>query len=298
MPDPLIGISISDRGVQAVELSRNGLNASLLAIDEWVNPFPVDADGITPERVEAFAEALGTFLSVNRIRARRTSMALDTGFLFLQRVPADPDAPREAVLDQIRWEIGQYHPGMEPGAFLSDFHRMKPASAGPAEEVLAVSLRKESVRSLTRALTALGLTVQIIDADHFSAETALRINYPDIFRRTLALVGVKENRLDVSVLRNGNLEGYSYRAPSSNQEIVETIGAISRETPGILSVMVYGPYLDTDLLQQIRRGSALLVEAMNPLRHVAVADSIRMAEHLTAPSYRFASAIGAALRRE
>jgi len=102
----------------------------------------------------------------------------------------------------------------------------------------------------------------------------------------------------VSVLRNGNLEGYSYRAPSSNQEIVETIGAISRETPGILSVMVYGPYLDTDLLQQIRRGSALLVEAMNPLRHVAVADSIRMAEHLTAPSYRFASAIGAALRRE
>jgi Tfp pilus assembly PilM family ATPase len=298
MPDGLIGLSVSDRGVQAVEISRNGLNATLLAIDEWVNPFPIISDGITPERVEAFAHALASFLSVNRIRARKASLSLDTGFLFLQQVPADPDASRETVLDQIQWELAQYHPGTDPQAFLSDFHRVKRASPEPAEDVLAVSLLRESVRALSRALAGLGLSVQVIDADHFSAETALRINYPDIFRRTLALVGVKENRLDVSILRNGNLEAYAYRIVGSNQEIIDAIGAISRDTPGILSIMVYGPYLDADLLQLIRRSSAMLVEAMNPLRHVAVADSIRMAEHLTAPSYRFASAIGAALRRE
>jgi hypothetical protein len=114
----------------------------------------------------------------------------------------------------------------------------------------------------------------------------------------LALVGVKENRLDISILRNGNLEGYSYQVVSSNQEIIEAIGALSRQTQGIFSITAYGPYLDTDLLHRIRRASALLVEALNPLRHVSVADSLRLADHLTAPSYRFASAVGVALRRE
>ena len=73
---------------------------------------------------------------------------------------------------------------------------------------------------------------------------------------------------------------------------------LSREALGIYSIMTYGPYLDNDLLIRIRRSSALLVEALNPLRHITVSDTLRLADHLSMPSYRFASAVGVALRRD
>ncbi|MEK9139232.1 MAG: hypothetical protein AAB393_19100, partial [Bacteroidota bacterium] len=96
----------------------------------------------------------------------------------------------------------------------------------------------------------------------------------------------------------GNMESYSYCVVQSNKEIVDQIATLARESKGIHSLTVYGPYLDKDLLVQIRRASQLLVEALNPLRHVKVADSLRLADHLSVPSYRFASAVGVALRRD
>jgi Tfp pilus assembly PilM family ATPase len=298
MPDKILGISISDRGVQAVEVLRNGLSSSLLAIDEWENPFAAaEVDG-DQERLRAFTETLSAFLKVNRVKSTRVSLALDTSYLFLHRIPVENDTTDAQIRDHVRWELEQYFPAAGPDVFVSDFHRLKRSPAEPSTEVLTVSVRRPAALSLRRSLSGLGLQIQILDADHFSAETALRVNYPDMFRRTLALVGIKENRLDVSLLKNGNLETYFYRVVHSNQEIIDGVADISRETPGIFSITAYGPYLDTDLLHRIRRASALLVEALNPLRHVSVSDSLRLADHLTAPSYRFASAVGVALRRE
>lgn len=298
MPDSVIGMSVSDRGVQAVELVRNGLTATLLAVDEWENPFAVGGINGNEEHFRLFAAAVRKFLADNRITSKRVSLALDTAYLFLHNVPVEEGATEDEIREQVRWELEQFFPGEAPEDFVSDFHRMKRAPGETAGQVLSVSLRRNGAQSLGRHLKDLGLQIHILDADHFSAETALRVNYPDIFRRMLALVGVKENRLDISMLRNGTLEGYSYRVVNSNQEIIDAIAALSREAQGIFSITAYGPYLDTDLLHRIRRSSALLVEALNPLRHVSVADSLRLAEHLTAPSYRFASAVGVALRRE
>lgn len=298
MADAILGISISDRGVQAVEIVRNGLSATLYAIDEWENPFPADGPKPDDGGLTHFLDTLETFHRVNQTRSKRVSLALDTAYLFLHRIPVEGSPTESAILEQTRWELEQYFPGSDPKEFVSDHHRLKRSTTQPLDEVLTVSLRRRAAQALGRELRGRGFTLQVIDADHFSAETALRINYPDMFRRALALIGVKENRLDISILRNGNLESYFYRLVHSNQEIIEEIGRISRETDGIVSITTYGPYLDTDLLHRIRRSSDLLVEALNPLRHVAVSDSLRLADHLSAPSYRFASAVGVALRRE
>ena len=159
-------------------------------------------------------------------------------------------------------------------------------------------MKRKDAYTVQHALSKLGLDLHILDVDHFSADTALRTNYPDTNRKYLALVGIKENRLDISLIKNGNMESYSYCVVQSNKEIVDQIATLARDTRGIHSIAVYGTYLDKDLLVQIRRASALLVEALNPLRHVKVADSLRLADNLSLPSYRFASAVGVALRRD
>jgi Tfp pilus assembly PilM family ATPase len=297
MDDSILGLSISDRGVQAVEVGRND-PPTLLAIDEWDNTLAAGEKAPDSGGVERFTEYLAVFQKVNRVKAREVSVALDTSYLFLNHIPVDDNAPDLKIREQIQWELSRFFPDAAPADFISDFHRLKQHPDQQHCEILGVSVRRRAAQAIKKVLDDLGLSLTVLDADHFSAENALRINYPDSFRRTLALIGVKENRLDISLLKNGILESYAYRIVHSNQEIVEEIGRLSRETEGIFSITAYGPYLDKDLLLQIRRGSALLVEALNPLRHVSVSDTLRLADHLTVPSYRFASAVGVALRRD
>jgi hypothetical protein len=143
-----------------------------------------------------------------------------------------------------------------------------------------------------------GLTLTLLDVDQFSAETALQMNYPDSSRRHLALVGIKPGRLDVSRIRHGALEDYRYYLVEEERALPSAFAAVTRDLTGIQSITAYGPHLDRERLSEIRRASPILVEALNPLRHVNVSETLRVADNLRSPTYRFASAIGAALRKD
>lgn len=295
--DNIIGLSIGTRSIQAVEISRGAAASSLLAIDDWENTL-VNGGEEPPDGIERFHEFFSAFLKVNRIQARRAAVALDTAFLFLHTFPFDPTAQRKELQEHFAWELRQFLPDTDPRELITDIHRMSADPAEPQATFIGVSVRRKHIQLVQRALTRAGLEITIVDADHFSADTALRINYPDTYKRHMALVGIKESRIDISIIRNGNLESYACCAVKSNTDIVEQVARLARESHGILAMTAYGPYLDRDLLVQIRRASPLLVEALNPLRHVQVADTLRLADHLTVPSYRFASAVGVALRHD
>ena len=294
-----LGLSISGEGVQAVEIERANSSGTLLAIDEWGNSFPFDeASGNNGSSSQGFQEYLQAFMKVNRVKATQVSVALDTSLLFLNTMPVEDGLPRPRINEIVDWELHQYFPELQPKEFITDVHVMSTHRDQGWNELLAVSIRRRHTAAVKEVLRAMGLSLRIVDVDHFSADMALRINYPDTYRRYLALIGVKKNRLDISLMKNGTLQSYSYLVVKSDQEIVDQIATLSRETKGIYSITVYGPHLDNELLVQIRRGSALLVEALNPLRHISVSDTLRLADHLSVPSYRFASAVGVALRRD
>ena len=295
--ETVLGLSLSDKSVQAVEIEQDGPSNTLLAIDEWENTLPTSA-GHNGQGTTRFIEYLTAFMKVNRSRSRKVSVSLDTADMFLNSIPLDDGLSRIQINEHINWELSQFFPELSSKEFVTDVHVLTQRPADGWNEVLSVSVQRHDVYLVQQAVQQMGLTLHVLDVDHFSADTALRVNYPDTNRKYLALVGVKENRLDVSLIKNGNMESYSYSVVQSNKEIVEQIGLLSRETKGIYSITVYGPFLDKDLLVQIRRGSSLLVEALNPLRHVKVSDSLRLADHLSVPSYRFASAVGVALRRD
>jgi Tfp pilus assembly PilM family ATPase len=296
--DLIVGLSISGGGIQAVEIDRSGPTTTLLSIDEWENTLPAASANGSGEGLQEFQRLFGKFVRENRIRANRLSISLDTAMLFLNSIPIDQGLTRSEINDRVKWELSQYFPETGTEDFITDVHILTERANDPFNEALSVSVRRHDAIMIQKAAAAAGMELSIVDADHFAADTALRINYPDTYRKYIALVGVKENRLDISLMRNGSLESYRYIIVQSNQEIVQGIATLARKTPGIYSMTVYGPYLDRDLLTQIRRGSPILVEALNPLRHVNVSDTLRLADHLTVPSYRFAAAVGVALRRD
>jgi Tfp pilus assembly PilM family ATPase len=294
---PILGLSFGDKSVQAVEIEQEGPSNTLLAIDEWENSLPLHG-GQNGLGVDQFAEYLSAFIKVNHVKARKVSVALDTAQLFVNTIPMEEGISRPDVNDRINWELSQYFPETPAKEFITDIHTLTQHQTEHWDDVLCVSVNRHDAYTVQKAVAKLGLALHIVDVDHFSADTALRVNYPDTNQKYLALIGIKENRLDISLIKNGNMESYAYSVVHSNTEIVEEISTLSRESRGIFSITVYGPYLDNDLLVQIRRASALLVEALNPLRHVKVSDTLRLADQISAPSYRFASAVGVALRRD
>jgi Tfp pilus assembly PilM family ATPase len=284
--------------MQVVALERLGPTVTLIAIDEWESGFlSGSADGNGSAR-QSFQRRIKRFMGDNAVATGKVSVALDTALLFVNSLPIEQGLTRSEINDHVKWELSQYFPTQDPGEFITDVHVLAERSSGQYNEALSVSVRRHDAGALEKAVAGAGLELHIVDADHFAADTALRINYPDTYRKYIALVGIKESRLDVSLIRNGSLESYRYYTVQSNREITQGVAALARKTPGIHSITAYGPFLDRELLTGIRRGSPILVEALNPLRHVNVSDSLRLADHLNVPSYRFAAAVGVALRRD
>jgi Tfp pilus assembly PilM family ATPase len=298
--DFILGISISGGGIQAVELERDGTVTTLRAIDEWENSFsPANENGTRNDGDgRQLGEQIARFIKKYRVLARRVSLALDTSFLFINTIPTDQGMTRNEISDQVKWELAQYYPDVPSTEFITDLHVLTERSFGPYNEAMSVSLWRRDALSARKAVAAAGLELHIVDADHFAAETAYRVNYPDSYRKLVALVGVKETRIDITMMRNGGLDTYQYAVVGSNAAITERIAALSQWNPDLHSIMVYGPYLDRDLLTSIRNASPILVEGLNPFRHVQVAESMLVDDHMSVPSYRFGAAVGVALRRD
>ena len=197
----ILGLSICDRSVQAAEMEQDGASNTLQAIDEWDNTFP--ARGLDDARgTDRFLEYLSAFIKVNRVRATKVSIALDTASLFINSFPLEDGVSRPDINEHVNWELSQFFPDLPAKEFVTDVHVMAHHPEEHWKRVLSVSVRRRDAYALQSALARLGLSVHILDVDHFSADHALRINYPDAERRHIALIGVKENRLDISFLRS------------------------------------------------------------------------------------------------
>jgi Tfp pilus assembly PilM family ATPase len=298
--DLILGLSISGGGIQAVELERSGAVTTLRAIDEWENTFsPTNETGPRNDgEGRQLGEQISRFIKKYRVAARRVSLALDTSFLFINTIPIDQGMTRNEISDQVKWELAQYYPDAASTDFITDLHVLTERSFGAYNEAMSVSLWRRDASSARKAVAAAGLELHIVDADHFAAETAYRVNYPDSYKKIVALVGIKETRIDITMMRNGALDTYQYGVVDSNAGIAERIAGLSRWNPDLQSVMIYGSYLDRDLLTAIRKASPVLVEALNPFRHLEIAESLLVDEHLNVPAFRFGAAVGVALRRD
>lgn len=295
--ETILGLAFGTTRVQAVLLRHDGPTTTLLALDEWTNTIPFGTEA-NESGVTAFTNHLTSFIAKAGTEPDFASAAIGSEQTFILTLPFEEGISRLERNDHIRWEIGQYFPDANPADFVTDVQPITDNKIDKWVKSISVSLRKHDADRIKKVIGEFGLRLKVIDVDHFSADTALRYNYPDIAKKYMALVGIKENRVDVSILRGGVLESYSYHAVASNQEIAACVSSLPEHHRGLFSLSAYGSFLDTDLLTRIRRDSSLLIEALNPLRHIDVADSLRLEESISLPSYRFATAVGVALRRD
>ena len=164
--------------------------------------------------------------------------------------------------------------------------------------IMMVSVRRDLIQKMYHALSRLRLGLDIVDVDHFSADNALRFNFPETMNTFVALIGLKGSRVDTSLIRYNDLESYSYTLHSSQHDVVTQVEKVAKETKGLSSISLYGTHLNTEILAHIREASVVPVEALNPLRSVQLANSVRANIDSSFATYRYCAAVGAALRRD
>lgn len=297
MKKNVVGLYLNEKLAHAVLLEQNTSSNRLLAATEWSNTL-FDYAGEDTPGVDDFVDHLSQFLSAQKLpKPPQVSIALDSSLLFLSTVPLSSTVSRSEIDEQIAWELRTHFPDAPADNFISDIHILTKPGNEDWDEILLVAVRRDLVRKLHHALARLKLRLAIVDGDHFSADTALRVNHPGAASKFIALIGVKPERLDVSLIRYLDMESYSYAVHRSEQECLDELVRIAKTTAGIAGIMLYG-MISPDLLAKLQTALPIPVELLNPLRFIDVSSAARTHKPLMANAPNYAAALGVALRRD
>lgn len=294
MKRTVLGLYLSDSTTQALALEHTPVGMVVRALAEWKSSLFSYAGDDTPG-VDEFVEHLSPFIRDNNLAIKSASVTLDSGLLFINTIPMRDSASRSEIADHLRWELNEYFPTMSE-SFISDTHQLASKSDEIHDTTLMVSVRRDRIQTIKRSLSRLQLDLDIVDVDHFSADTALRQNYPDTANKLVALVGIKERRIDFSVIHHNETESYSYMVATTANEIVQRASEMANSTRNLTSLSIYGTHLTPEILSQLREATQTPIETVNPFRSIDVADSVRLRGDPTLTSYRYCPVVGVALR--
>jgi Tfp pilus assembly PilM family ATPase len=286
----MLGISIIEDEVQAVELSRPFAAPTLTAIGQWRQE-----KGATSR---LFRDHLAAFMDANDVRPGHVGVCLDTGHMLVQTIPAHSSASREELLQNMRWEVTHLLPGNSPDDFIIDVHSIPQSNGGDWQEVLCVAVRRTEVRAIRESCAELGLSLSVVDTDHFSAENLITMGAGNSMGRCIALVGVKKQRIDVSILDHGDLVSYRAHPGGSPEETALALGADIDASFPVQEIAVYGPKCTPELEAALTRTTGVPAALLNPFLTIAVAPGLKLADHFLGLPHRFAAAVGVALREE
>lgn len=299
-PESVIGVHISAGFIRAAEIERNGARSTLRAVQTWPAHFPASIhDEMAPESAALeLKEALQEFASRHQTIARTASVTLDTEQLLLAEIPLARGLSAEATNERIAWEISQFFPNSTANDFITNLHVIARSASGDVDESLLVAVRRRMGIAIERAIRSAGFSVAIVDVDHFSLEIALRLNHPDLYAKYIALVGIKQHRLDFTVLRNGVLESYTYHMINAPEQILPSLLQLQSISPNITTIVLAGENADSPMVQDLRQSLPLPVEVLDPVHRIGIDPRITPEEQLASPPYLFSAAIGVALRRD
>lgn len=287
-PSTIIGLCLTSTETQAVELSLEEVAIPLvLALGEW--------RGGLRETPDEIVKHLCAFVQANAVSATRVAVTLDTAALFAHVLPVPPGQDQSLLRKHAQWDIVQYFPEAPADEFVTDVHLLGTPPGSDAQRMLSVSVKRALARSLRNALKEEGFQLDVLDGDHFSAEHYLISRHPVGDTGLVFLMGLKQDRMDISVLHDGVLIDYFAREGCSTELCSSVIGECTTDHGKPRRVFLYGTHATHVLIEPLRQDGQTGVELLNPFSGMKVLPQNPLVAHFLAESNRFVPAVGAAL---
>ena len=294
-----IAIIIEHQNLTAVEIAHSPKGYTLTAAGSFISHLDFDDQELfeqpgASQREKLFANELSIFLKKIGSGSKHFSFGLNSKMVMLQTVPMDSSFGENEIDQQAKWELNQYFLDSHPHSFSVSAVPLQGDMDALHTPTLVLAVRKSFVNFLTRVCGQSGATLNIVDVDHFAAENAFLVNYPEAVTRRCLLVGADEESFDVSVLVAGQTTDVSVVPRSSMSDISQLVAYIQAMKPE--AIYFHGRIVTADLVAEVAAASGVPAEILNPFQKVVLPKSVgNYAEILRAPQ-SYAAAVGLALR--
>ncbi len=298
-----VGISFYQGQIQLAEIDH-GKKTTLTALSERSTSLDfTHAAAFSPDHPQlfTFVYELEELFKQNRVHTKTISFALPTDPVFINVIPADATLQGNELTSYVHWEFEQYHPAVPAKEFIITAQPL-PLGKKNIKQMFIVAVRKGMVAFLKRATSELRLQLHLIDIDQFSSEKALRVNYPEMMKENVALFGIRYGRVDASLLKQGEMvdyRGFALDTPEALKKTILTYLNYLKQKDGVATpgrIVLHGIEITPQTVIAIQRETAIQTVALDAVRHLAL--SKKLYEPFVKESFRFAAAIGLALRTQ
>lgn len=298
-----LGLSFMRGRIQAAEV-EHGKQVQLTGLAEVESTLDFSQIGgqlnASHPQLPTFVSEVKQLIREGKLLPEFISYALPPDPVFINMIPADASLKAAELNEYLQWEMEQYYPGTPAKEFIIDSHALK-TPPGAAKQLFMVSVRKGLVGFIQKVTADLRLKLNIIDIDQFSTEKTLLFNYPEVLDHPIVLFGLRSGYVDASLVHKGEMSDYRSFKSESDGGTMKVVHQYLKylkekdvqETPAAL--LLHGSEISQKLIAELRSGTGIKQTlAINACRKLPT--SGKVSKPLMQESYRFAAAIGLALR--
>lgn len=297
-----LGVSFNDSKLQCAEV-EHGKKVTVTALAELnvethLTQLGPDDDN-SDHQIKMVSREILNLIRRQKLTAEYISFAVPTPAVFINVIPLDTSLGSAEVTKYLHWEYSQYFPNTDPKGLVFDYHSL-PAVSDEAHQTFIAGVPRTLVKFLQKLAAAVHLKVCIIDIDHFSTEKTLLVNYPEIANHDIALIGVRPGQVDASLMHDGEMSDYRIYELQEGElptkiirDYLQYVRNKFNTQPEAL--ILHGTQFTQNYIVVLRNESGIeQTVALNSLRKLRKAETLP--PQLVKENYRFASAIGVALR--
>jgi Tfp pilus assembly PilM family ATPase len=296
-----IAIVIEHQNLTAVEIVHSPKGYTLTAAGSFISQLDFDDPALfeqpgASQREKLFANELLIFLKKIGSGSKHISFGLNSKMVMLQTVPMDSSFGENEHDQQAKWELSQYFLDSHPHSFSVSAVPLQGTIDALHTQTLVLAVRKSCINFLTRVCAQFGATLNIVDVDHFAAENAFLINYPEAMTKRCLLVGADEESFDVSILVAGQTTDVSIVPRATASDIVHLTEYVQAMKPE--AIYFHGRIVTADLVSEVAAATGVPAEILNPFQQVVLPKSVGNHAEIQRAQQSYAAAVGLALRTE
>jgi Tfp pilus assembly PilM family ATPase len=298
-----IGVSFLTGKIQfaVVEHKRKKRTVTVLAERDTSIDFVQEGANLSAvhPKLGTFVSELKSIITQQKVTSDIISFALPPDPMFINIIPLDPALKGKDLSQYLQWEMNQYFPAASPKEFIIGSDSL-PLENKMAQQTFMVAIRRGIAAFLQKAVAGLKMNLNIIDIDQFSTEKTLITNYPEILDHEIVLFGLRKNGVDASLIHEGAMTDYRafhYNGDSDpTKPIMEYLKYLQqKDTDTPAAILLHGVDIAQNFVVSLRTTTGVKQTlAMNSLRKIRASD--KLSKPFMKESYRFAAAIGLALR--
>jgi hypothetical protein len=270
---------------------------------------PVDVLHTEEEaRMSEGMRELQTLLGQIAGKATALSISLDMDSVLFYQMPFAAAASTAEMRDVARFELQMHAPDADPALFHTHLHPLQTIPTSPAQYALGVFIHPTAMDVAHYAARLANLPLKRLGAAQIDAHNAYTFNYPEpeYASELIALCGVQDTCVDVSVVRGGKLLAAATVSLQNLQqtEQTESVGIACRQAierlnrqigEDVREALLFG----TDLTKSALDAASLLlscrVERFNPLRRLSTTLPQREREYCSRIAHVLVPSVGSAL---